>query len=380
MLMPAFAFRHVKGLYPTFWAKSREVTEKMTETIVAESKSEKNDGSAVLEVGEWASRVTLDIIGVAGMGNDFNAIQNPDSTLNQTYRRMFQPSGAARVMAIIGVFVPFWIMKRLPVKRNADVEGARTTIRQVCQNLIIKKRAALQDGKASEKDILSVAIESGGFSDEDLINQLMTFLAAGHETTASAMTWATYLLCRYPDVQKRLCEEIRSKLPSVSDPNSQITAADLEALPYLHAVCNETLRFLPSVPLTLRVAAHDTTILDQPIPKGTPIILCPWAVNVSKELWGPDAEDFNPDRWMAPGTAKTGGAHSNYSNLTFLHGPRSCIGQEFAKAEFAVLLASWAGRFDMELADQDYVLDIAGGITAKPRGGLKVKMTPVQGW
>jgi cytochrome P450 len=101
---------------------------------------------------------------------------------------------------------------------------------------------------------------------------------------------------------------------------------------------------------------------------------------VSKEHWGLDADQFKPERWLAAGKANTGGAESNYSYLTFLHGPRSCIGREFARAEFATLLASWVGRFDMEFGDKDFVLDIAGGVTSKPRNGLKVRMTPLDGW
>lgn len=172
--------------------------------------------------------------------------------------------------------MPFWILRRLPIQRNQEVEDARTLVRKVCHELIDEKKAKLASGKTTDKDILSVAIESGGFSNENLVDQLMTFLAAGHETTASAMMWAAYLLCKYPEVQKKLREEIRANMPSASDPQSQITAADIEKLHYLWAVCNEILRFIPSVPLTLRVAAHDTTILDQPVPKNTVIILCPW--------------------------------------------------------------------------------------------------------
>lgn len=350
----------------------------MTETLKADVEYKEN-GSAVLEVGEWSSRVTLDIIGLAGMGHDFNSIQNPESELNECYRKIFQPDRPARIWQFIGILVPFWILIRLPSKRNQEISDARNLIRRVCFELISEKKAKLADGKATGKDILSVAIESGGFSDEDLVNQLMTFLAAGHETTASAMIWAAYLLCKHPDMQTKLRKEIRENLPSLSS-GEQVSAADIEKVPYLWAICNETLRLIPSVALTLRIAAHDTTILDQPIPKGTTVILCPWAVNVDKSQWGPDADQFNPDRWLAAGKANTGGAESNYSFLTFLHGPRSCIGKEFAKAEFAALLATWVGRFEMEFADKDFVLDIGGAVTSKPKGGLKVRLTPLDGW
>ena len=93
-------------------------------------------------------------------------------------------------------------------------------------------------------DILSVALESGGFTDENLIDQLMTFLAAGHETTASAMTWAAYLLAKHPEVQTRLRAEIRENLPSISDTDTTVSSVDIDRLPYLTAVCNEVLRYL----------------------------------------------------------------------------------------------------------------------------------------
>jgi cytochrome P450 len=376
--MPAFSYRHIKDLYPTFWSKSREVTEAMTAAI--NTKSEGNEDSSVLEVGGWASRVTLDIIGVAGMGQDFNAIKDPNSELNKCYRAIFQATGAARILQLLSVFIPMSFLARLPLKRNRDVNAARALIRNVCLRLIADKKEKMEKGVATDRDILSVAIESGGFSDDDLVNQLMTFLAAGHETTASAMMWMCYLLCRHPEIQKKLRDAIRADLPSIGDESLTPTAADVDNCAYLHAVCNEVLRISPSVPMTIRVAAHDTTILDHPIPKDTTIIISPWAINVNKKLWGPDADEFNPDRWMGQGAANTGGADSNYSFLTFLHGPRSCIGQAFAKAEFACLVAAWMGKFEMEFADKNYQLKIGSGLTSKPKGGLKVRLTTVEGW
>lgn len=195
------------------------------------------------------------------------------------------------------------------------------------------------------------------------------------------MQWAIYLLCLHPEVQPRLREEIRSKLPSVRDDSAQITAADLDNCHYLQAVCKETLRLWSPVALTMRVAAQDETIDGQPIPKGTLVVVSPLAVNCSTNLWGKDAMEFRPERWLTDGISnKNGGAESNYSFLTFLHGPRSCIGQQFALAEFACLLAAWCGRFETEFEDKDYVLEIKSGITSRPKNGLRVKLTEVDGW
>ena len=84
------------------------------------------------------------------------------------------------------------------------------------------------------------------------------------------------------------------------------------------------------------------------------------------------------DRWMGPGRANTGGATSNYAFLTFLHGPRSCIGQQFSKAEFACLLAGWVQAFDTVLEDPNMKIEVQSGITSRPKGGLPVVLTPVQ--
>lgn len=338
-------------------------------------------GSAyTLEVGQWASRTTLDIIGLAGMGQDFGAIQNPSNRLTQIYRRIFTASRGGRLVQILGIIVPLSVMRRLPMKRNFEINQAASGLKDVCRNLIADKRAKLEKGTADEVDILSVAMESGGFSDDDLVNQLLTFLAAGHETTATTMTWAIYYLCKHPEIQQRLRDEIRAKLPSLADPDAPVGSTDIDSIPYLHAVCNEVLRIFPPVQLTLRVAASPQTLLGHPIPQGTTIVIAPGAINVSPALWGPNAGDFDPERWMKPGQANTGGADSNFSFLTFLHGPRSCIGMAFAKAEFACLLAAWVGRYEFSFREGQSEVEIVGGVTSRPKDGLSVHVKPVEGW
>jgi cytochrome P450 len=395
-LMPAFAFRHVKDLYPTFWSKSREAVIAMTEAVKADEAKkaesvdvEKNTEvkeEAVIEAGEWASRATLDIIGLAGMGQDFGAIRDPGTVLNKTYRTVFKPSRQAQILGLLNLFLPGWFVRNLPIKRNGDIEAAANVIRTTCRQLIRAKKDKLEKNELTDVDILSVALESGGFSEENLIDQLMTFLAAGHETTASAMTWAIYMLCLNPDVQTRLRAEIREKLPSV-DEDTEITSQIIDHMPYLNAVCNEVLRYYPPVPLTLRDAGNDTSIAGHYVPKGTRVMLIPWAINKQESLWGPDARKFNPERWMPSEKnlqSANGGAPSNFAMLTFLHGPRSCIGQAFAKAEFACLLASWVGRFEFKLRnerelDEKNIL-IKGGVTARPAKGLYVKTKVLEGW
>ena len=254
-------------------------------------------------------------------------------------------------------------------------------LREVCAQNVHERREAIKNKGDDHFDVLSLLIKSDDFSDAELIDQLLTVLAAGHETTSSALTWLCYLLAKHPDYQSRLRDEINEAFPinPLQDPSIDI-ASVLERLPLLNGVCNETLRLFPTVPITMRIAVRDTTLLDAPIPRGTEIMVSPWAVNRQRELWGDDAEEFKPERWIEDGKPNnSGGADSNYSLLTFLHGPRSCIGQGFAKAELRCLVAAFIKVFSWELDMKEDPVP-AGVITIKPEKGLHVKLNTVGKW
>lgn len=385
-LMPAFAFRHIKDLYPVFWDKTREGVKAMTAAV--------RGCEGELVVSSWASRSTLDIIGMAAMGRDFGAVRDPDNVLVKKYTKVFDSQSLMRVFMLLGLFMPRWMVEEVPIRRIREFKDAATSIRQVCRDIVKEKRAKLQAEKQQQEvDILSVALESGQFSDESLADQLMTFFAAGHETTSVSLTWVIYALCRNPEMQRRLREEVRANLSSVDDEASGtgVTSVDIDRLPYLNAVVNETLRLYPAVPLSVREAMQDTMVQGVQIRRGTAITIPPWAINVDKGLWGDDADQFQPERWIDQREAdgaempnNTGGASGNNAFMTFLHGPRSCIGASFARAEFACLLAGWIGRFEFELVDKELMdegkLKVSSGVTIKPADGLKVIARVVPGF
>lgn len=142
----------------------------------------------------------------------------------------------------------------------------------------------------------------------------------------------------------------------------------------------ETFRLYPTVPMTMREALVDTRLGDHFIPQGTTMILSMWMINRSPEIWGADAGEFRPERWINEGGKpnQTGGANSNYDFLTFLHGPRSCIGQNFAKAEMRCLLSKMVQSFQWDLAMDDSKVLPRGVITIKPQDGMYLKMTPLE--
>jgi cytochrome P450 len=380
--MPAFSYRHIKDLYPVFWAKSVEMVKMIQQDLDTPNRKTATHTDNTVQISTWASRATLDIIGVAGMDHDFDSLRDPNNKLNQSYRKiMASPPLYMKILFVVSMLIgnPSWT-QQIPTTRNKEIAEGGEVIRNVARQMIRQKKAKMEDPKAeTDIDIISVALKSGTFDEENLVDQSMTFLGAGHETTASALQWAVYALCKNPGVQSKLRDEIRANLPSLED-NTPISATAIDDLPYLNAVCNEVLRFYPSVPTTIRKAVRDTTLAGKYIPKNTTFTLCPRILNRMEELWGDDADEFNPDRFMGPGKANTGGAVSNYAFLTFLHGPRSCIGQGFAKSELACLVAALVGRFQMVLKFPDAKLEVREGATVAPKDGVVTLLTPLEGW
>lgn len=153
---------------------------------------------------------------------------------------------------------------------------------------------------------------------------------------------------------------------------------NLEKLPYLNGVINEALRLYPVIPLTSRIAICDTSIGGKPIPKGTEVLVSPWIINRALESWGDTASVFDPSRWIDGGRPNTHGKTKNHHDLmTFLHGPRSCIGVHFAKAELRCLVASMVTRFDWTLGMPDSEVVPGGVISITPLQGLRLKLRRV---
>jgi cytochrome P450 len=395
-IMPAFHFRHIKQLYPVFWEKSMHFCAVVKKDLAAQP-------NGVLDICYYATRVTLDVIGLAGMGRDIGALQNKDDELTKNYQEILEPTREKVLYYLTNAILPPWLVSKIPWRLHERVRVTTGNLRRICSEFVAERKMKIkcEKGDSQEgRDILSIMIRGNDLSDKNLVEQLLTFIAAGlvllnstllsckanqgsHDSTTSALTWAAYLLAQHPAIQTRLRSEVHTYLPNpgvLSDVGFDV-ARLLESMPYLNCVCNEVLRLYPPVPLTSRVAIRDTTVCGQVIPSGTMLWIVPWAINRNRNLWGPNAEDFVPERWMDTETGRAtmnGGAESNYSFLTFLHGPRGCIGERFARAEMRALVAAFVGNFEMDMADPKERVIVSGAITSKPRNGMKLKLKSLE--
>ncbi|KAH7324675.1 cytochrome P450 [Stachybotrys elegans] len=376
-IAPAFNFRHIKNLYPMMWTKAVEMTNLLRSQITQREAKDSN----VVELRSWGSKIAMDIIGVAGLGREFNMLNNADDPLLQVYHELLEPSQQNVAYAMACFMFGLGFVRLLPWRMNQIFNGLTNSLGEHCRAMVREKREAIEKRSDEHFDILSLLIKSDNFSDDDLKDQLLTFLAAGHETTAGSITWICYLLSKHQDAQQKLRTELQKNLsPGILQGDTTDIATILEQLPYLNGVMNESLRLYPTIPLTSRSAIRDTQLGPQFIAKGTRVLVMPWLLNRSPSVWGADAVEFRPERWISENGKpnQTGGASSNYDMVTFMHGARSCIGQGFAKAELRCILAALAGSFSWELAMDDALVVPKGVITIKPANGLYLRLTPLE--
>lgn len=166
----------------------------------------------------------------------------------------------------------------------------------------------------------------------------MQVIAAGHETTASALLWTTYALSKDQKSQNRLRTEIYSM--NATD----MTAKSIDELPYLDNVIREALRVYSPTLIIPWEALEDIDIAGVRIPKGTTVQLVPAMTQLNPEIWGPDVETFNPDRW----DRLSGDALSPYAMETFSNGPRICPGKALALLNMKILLVGLIRDFKIE--------------------------------
>ncbi len=199
--------------------------------------------------------------------------------------------------------------------------------------------------------LLSVRDEAGEpMTDVELRDELMTLLVAGHETTATALTWALYWIHKLPAVRDRLVQELQT-LGDRPDANA------LFRLPYLNAVCSETLRIYPVGMLTFaRVVRSPVKIGEHQLEPGTLVTGCIYLTHHREEIY-PEADRFNPDRFLVR-------QFSPFEYLPFGGGSRRCIGMAFAQFEMKVVLSQILSQVDLVLADPQVAYPVRRGLTA----------------
>lgn len=380
VLAPAFSIQSIRTLAPVFWDKALLLSKSWREEFKEAGVTTKS-----LEALEWLNRTTLDIIGKAGFGYDINSLELPNTPIREAYRLIFAFDIFSRMLHGVQAFVP--ASKYIPAKMNHDMEVSRGIIVDKASEIIKEKQTESEQNMGS-KDIMALIVKDNkklhekgekGLSFETIRDQIMTFLGAGHDTTATGIAWTLHLLSTHPDIQSRLREEIKDYLPFLFDANrrydtASFAKADPDQLPYLDNVCRESLRFIPPIPMTVRQSLADDTLAGYRIPAGTVIYVIANAINRLPMYWGSTAGQFDPDRWdNLPST------WTNNAFMTFLQGPRGCIGRKFAETEMKIILCCLLSMYEFKRDEtrsnpEDWKM---WRLVLRPKWGVRLNVTAI---
>jgi cytochrome P450 len=175
--MPAFHFRHIKELYPMMMGKANLMANARKEDMKADPAGEKDAG--VVELSSWASKVTIDIIGIAGLGRKFDVVEKRQDPLGEIYEALLEPSREKLIFSMLSLALGFEFVQHIPWKMNDTFKHLTTSLDDICRPMIKEKREAIEEKGDDHFDVLSLLIKSDNFTDTELKDQLLTFLAAG---------------------------------------------------------------------------------------------------------------------------------------------------------------------------------------------------------
>jgi cytochrome P450 len=305
-----------------------------------------------LDIAVEMMRLTQRIIGQAlfsiDLSNETDAVGQAIATANRLFSYYF--------------YAPFVAMG-IPTPRNLRFRAAIRQLDEVVQNMINERRQQETD------DLLSMLLqardaETGqGMSDRQLRDEVLTLLAAGHETTANALTWTWYLLSQHPEVEHRLHTELDSVLAGRSP-----ELEDLAQLPYTRMVTEEAMRLYPPAWAMSRNALQDDEIAGYPIPARSIVLVSPYMTHRHPAFWE-NPEVFDPERF----TPERSSGRPRYAYFPFGGGPHLCIGNTFAIMEVPLILATLAQQYQLCLVP-GHPVEPMGAITLVPRYGLRMTL------
>ncbi|MFF9781218.1 cytochrome P450 [Streptomyces nigrescens] len=272
-------------------------------------------------------------------------------------------------------YVPVKIPREWPTPGNLRARAATDEMNALCDRIVADRRAArgtAGDADGEGEDLLSLLAAAGNDEDGSLDatevrEQVLIFLLAGHETTATSLAFTLHLLARHPEEQTRVRDEIDRVLAHRTP-----TAADLDRLPYLTQALKESMRLYPAAPVISRRAVAATEIGGFRIPAGADVVVAPWVTHRNPDLWA-DPERFDPRRFAPEREAE----RHRYAWFPFGGGPRACIGQHFSMLESVLALAVLLRAYELEAVDEE--VPVSAGITLQATGPARVRLRPRTG-
>ena len=369
LITPAFHF----GILGTFLETMNEHASTLTDRLAA-------GGDRLQEVWPLVSDAALDTIAQTAMGVSVGAQEGRAARYKAAVTSMGHIVHTRSLKPWLRIPAVF---RLLGWKRKE--EEALAVLHTFTRNVIRERRARLADGEAESSggggsegsgkrkaflDLLLSSEEGALLTDEDVAEEVDTFMFEGHDTTTSGICWTMLHLARLPDVQQRVHDELDAELPTGDAPS---TLDELARLKYLECTIRESLRVTPPVLFLSRTLRQNRTIVGYEVPAGTDVMVLPYMVHRDPRHW-PDPEAFDPERHRT----ETAASRHPYAFVPFSAGPRNCVGQRFALLEMKAFLVAVLRRFRLE-TDQEFdenMLFVSLTLQRKPP--IRVRFVPRQ--
>ncbi|KAJ3929338.1 MAG: cytochrome P450, partial [Lentinula lateritia] len=383
MLNPVFSAAHMREIVPIFFDVSHRLKDALMKQLESSSKLQ---AEKEIDIFSWLGRTAFELIGQAGLGYSFDPMKDEESAHpfsgvmksllyvleSLESRRLPMMFWFIYVLPLVSNIGPpsfrRFVINILPWKNLHQMRDIADYMYKVAIDIFEEKKRTLEAGDEAiknqigkGKDVISVlmkenikASKEDRLDEDEVISQYCsTLLFAATDTTSSALSRLLSLLSKHPDIQEKLRQEVTEARRNNN--GEDLSYNELNSLPYLDAVCRESLRLYAPVTSMSRYTLQDTVVpLSKPItgvdgikireisvPRGTNVVISLYNANRNEELWGPDANEWKPERWLSPLPeaviqARAPGIYSHL--MTFSAGARSCIGFKFSQLEMKVIL------------------------------------------
>ncbi|XP_062154847.1 cytochrome P450 704C1-like [Alnus glutinosa] len=342
--------------------------------------SELSDAGLAFDMQDILMRCTLDSIFKVGFGVELECLEGSRKE-GSAFMKAFDDSNALVYWRYVD---PFWKLKRfLNIGSEAVLKKNIKIIDDFVHGLIRTKRKllAMQQECNDKEDILSRFLVESTRNPEKMDDQylrdiILNFMIAGKDTSANTLSWFIYMLCKNPLIQEQIAQEVRNVTGSLDDGANvdefmtNITNATLDRMHLLHAALTETLRLYPAVPMDGKCSEMDDILPDgYRVKKGDGVSYMAYAMGRMPYIWGEDAEEFRPKRWLKNGIFQH---ESPFKFIAFHAGPRICLGKEFAYRQMKIVSMALLRFFRFKQADDTKNVTYRTMFTLHIDGGLHV--------
>ena len=360
LLDQAFQVAQLRRVVPQMQGAVQALLERLEHTT--------GGATTVVDLEAEMTLVTADVIVRTILSRPLAAAEA--ANILRAFQRYQRRAGQALVLRLLRLPGP---LLRRYLGRHAR------PIRQWIQAVIQERLAEAAAGVPAPWDLLQALLEAedpetgSRFSAEELVDQVCFLFLAGHETSASALGMATYLLARFPEAQQRLRQEVEDALAGEQRP---LGFDDLRLLPYGTAVFNETLRLYPPVSFFIREATVDGALGESRCPMRALLTLSPWVIQRHEQHWS-DPNAFRPERFLAEAATAEERRWAREAWLPFGLGPRKCPGAAFALQEALLVLGELVHCYALQ-PEPLHSPDLVGRLTLRSRNGIRLRLRPLR--